>query len=248
MFLLVGAGVILLDRQLNIASAITLATALVSLYWPLVTWLEQRQRCARPRVGRTRVPVPGSARRSRPGGRGRVPAAPDQGSGVRQRHPARAGHRQMLLQDVSLLDPGRPAHGAGGGRRHGKTRPGLSDPALSRPDRRRDPHRRQNLRWVTLDSLRAQIAMVLQHNLVFNDTVANNIGCGDPSFTLPQIIEAAKIAHAHQFIQKLPQGYETPIGETGPLAARSASSSASPWRGPSCATRPCSSSRSRESA
>src|SRR5213078_2808583 len=43
----------------------------------------------------------------------------------------------------------------------------------------------------------------------------NNIGCGDPAYTLPQIIEAAKIAHAHQFIQKLPQGYETPIGELG---------------------------------
>ena len=55
----------------------------------------------------------------------------------------------------------------------------------------------------------------MQHNLVFNDTVANNIGCGDPAYTLPQIIEAAKVAHAHQFIQKLPQGYETPIGELG---------------------------------
>jgi ATP-binding cassette subfamily B protein len=73
----------------------------------------------------------------------------------------------------------------------------------------------KNLRWVTLDSLRAQIAVVLQHNLVFNDTVVNNIGCGDPSYSLPQIIEAAKVAHAHQFIQKLPQGYETLIGEMG---------------------------------
>jgi ATP-binding cassette, subfamily B, bacterial len=54
-----------------------------------------------------------------------------------------------------------------------------------------------------------------QNSLVFNDTVANNIGCGDPSFTLPQIIEAAKLAHAHQFIQRLPYGYETPIGELG---------------------------------
>jgi ATP-binding cassette subfamily B protein len=72
-----------------------------------------------------------------------------------------------------------------------------------------------NLRWVTLDSLRAQIALVLQHNLVFHDTVANNIGCGDPAYALPQIIEAAKIAHAHHFIQKLPKGYETPIGELG---------------------------------
>ncbi|HJZ90089.1 MAG TPA: ABC transporter ATP-binding protein [Gemmataceae bacterium] len=73
----------------------------------------------------------------------------------------------------------------------------------------------RNLKWVTQDSLRAQIGLVLQNSLVFNDTVANNIGCGDPSFTLPQIIEAAKLAHAHQFIQRLPYGYETPIGELG---------------------------------
>lgn len=73
----------------------------------------------------------------------------------------------------------------------------------------------KDLRWVTLESLRVQVALVLQHNLVFNDTVANNIGCGDPAYSLPQIMEAAKAAHAHQFIQKLPQGYDTPIGELG---------------------------------
>ena len=73
----------------------------------------------------------------------------------------------------------------------------------------------RNVKWVTQDSLRAQIGLVLQNSLVFNDTVANNIGCGDPSYTLPQIIEAAKLAHAHQFIQRLPYGYETPIGELG---------------------------------
>lgn len=71
----------------------------------------------------------------------------------------------------------------------------------------------RNVKWVTQDSLRAQIGLVLQNSLVFNDTVANNIGCGDPSYTLPQIIEAAKLAHAHQFVQRLPYGYETPIGE-----------------------------------
>lgn len=71
------------------------------------------------------------------------------------------------------------------------------------------------LKWLTPDSLRAQIGLVLQNNLIFNDTVANNIGCGDPSYTLPQIIEAAKVAHAHQFVQRLPYGYETTIGELG---------------------------------
>jgi ATP-binding cassette, subfamily B, bacterial len=72
-----------------------------------------------------------------------------------------------------------------------------------------------NLRFVTLDSLRVQIALVVQHNLVFHDSVKNNISCGDKAYTQPQIIEAAKLAHAHNFIQKLPQGYETPIGELG---------------------------------
>jgi ABC-type multidrug transport system fused ATPase/permease subunit len=73
----------------------------------------------------------------------------------------------------------------------------------------------RSVKWLTPDSLRAQVGMVLQNNLVFNDTVTNNIGCGDPSYTLPQIIEAAKLAHAHQFIQRLPYGYETPIGDLG---------------------------------
>lgn len=73
----------------------------------------------------------------------------------------------------------------------------------------------KNLRWVTLDSLRTQMGLVLQDNLVFSDSVLNNIGCGDPAYNLQRIIEAAKTAHAHQFIQKLPQGYETVIGESG---------------------------------
>src|SRR5262249_32027363 len=74
---------------------------------------------------------------------------------------------------------------------------------------------KHNLRWVTFDSLRAQIAMVMQHNLVFNDTIANNISCGDGDYDLPKIIEAAKLARAHHFIQKLPKGYETVVGEMG---------------------------------
>ena len=73
----------------------------------------------------------------------------------------------------------------------------------------------KNVRWVTFDSLRTQAAIVLEQSLTFTDTVANNIGCGDPSFSLPQIIEAAKLAHAHQFVQHLAHGYETPIGEGG---------------------------------
>ena len=70
----------------------------------------------------------------------------------------------------------------------------------------------RDVREVTLESIRAQVATVLQADLVFSDSVAVNIGLGDPSYTLPRIIEAAKLAHAHQFIQDLPHGYDTIIG------------------------------------
>lgn len=73
----------------------------------------------------------------------------------------------------------------------------------------------KNIRWVTHESLRAQVVVVMQDDLMFTDTVANNIGCGDAQYKLPQIIEAAKLAHAHQFIEKLPYGYETMVGEHG---------------------------------
>ena len=73
----------------------------------------------------------------------------------------------------------------------------------------------QDIRFVTLESLRAQVAMVLQDELVFSGTVGENIGCGDPSFALPHIVDAAKIAHAHSFVQRLPKGYDTLIGDQG---------------------------------
>jgi len=73
----------------------------------------------------------------------------------------------------------------------------------------------KNIRWVTHESLRAQVALVMLDDLTFTDTVANNIGVGSQEYTLPQIIEAAKVAHAHQFIERLPYGYETLIGPAG---------------------------------
>lgn len=88
--------------------------------------------------------------------------------------------------------------------------PRLIDPSSGRV--RIDGH---DLREVTLESLRAQVATVLQSDLVFSDTVAANLGLGEPSYELPRLIEAAKVAHAHQFIQELPQGYDTYIGPLG---------------------------------
>lgn len=79
----------------------------------------------------------------------------------------------------------------------------------------------KNIRGVTLESLRTQIGLVMQHNLVFPATVANNIGCGDESYTLPQIVEAAKIARAHNPVARLPQGYLTIVGNSGPTLSHS---------------------------
>jgi ATP-binding cassette, subfamily B, bacterial len=73
----------------------------------------------------------------------------------------------------------------------------------------------QDLRDATFESVRAQVATVLQADLVFTDSVLVNIGLGDPMHTLPRIIEAAKVCHAHHFIQDLPHGYDTVIGPLG---------------------------------
>jgi ATP-binding cassette, subfamily B, bacterial len=68
---------------------------------------------------------------------------------------------------------------------------------------------------VTLESVRAQVGTVLQADLVFTDSVLVNIGMGDPFNGLPRVIDAAKLAHVHQFIQDLPHGYDTTIGPLG---------------------------------
>jgi subfamily B ATP-binding cassette protein MsbA len=72
-----------------------------------------------------------------------------------------------------------------------------------------------DLRDVTLASLRAQIGIVTQDTILFNDTVRNNIAYGQPDVTQEAVIEAAKAALAHDFIQRLPDGYDTMIGERG---------------------------------
>jgi subfamily B ATP-binding cassette protein MsbA len=68
---------------------------------------------------------------------------------------------------------------------------------------------------VTLRSLRNQIGMVTQNVVTFNDTIAANIAYGKPDATREEIIAAAKRAFAHEFIEPLPDGYETIIGEHG---------------------------------
>jgi subfamily B ATP-binding cassette protein MsbA len=72
-----------------------------------------------------------------------------------------------------------------------------------------------DLRDVTLSSLRAQIAVVGQHTVLFNDTVRNNIAYGLPDAPVEEVVAAARRANAHGFIERFPAGYETMIGEQG---------------------------------
>ncbi len=213
--LYVGAFIVV-GGQLSVAGAVVLATALLTLYFPMARWLESRRFVRRGKESAQQV----FRFLERRGEVGQVVGAEFLPPLARQiefdnvsiRDP---GSGRMLLEDVTLNIPAGQRIGLIGAdnlEKHALVYliPRLLDPTAG--EVRIDQH---NLRWVTLDSLRAQVAIVMMHNLVFHDSVSNNIGCGDTAYTLPQIIDAAKMARAHHFIQKLPQGYETPIGELG---------------------------------
>jgi ATP-binding cassette, subfamily B, bacterial MsbA len=72
-----------------------------------------------------------------------------------------------------------------------------------------------DLRAVTLESLRSQIGLVTQETVLFNDTVKNNIAYGRADVPMERIAAAARAAHAQEFIERLPEGYDTILGERG---------------------------------
>src|SRR5699024_11388003 len=72
-----------------------------------------------------------------------------------------------------------------------------------------------DIRHVKARSLRDNIGMVLQDNILFSESVAANIRMGNPHATDEEIIAAAKAANAHDFIKELPHGYDTLVGERG---------------------------------
>lgn len=73
----------------------------------------------------------------------------------------------------------------------------------------------QDIRGLTLVSLRKQMSVVLQDGLLFSGTILENIVIGKPDATQAAVEKAARIANAHAFIEQLPQGYQTPVGERG---------------------------------
>ncbi|WP_199614864.1 ABC transporter ATP-binding protein [Paenibacillus alkalitolerans] len=73
----------------------------------------------------------------------------------------------------------------------------------------------RDIRDITIESLRQQIAVVFQETFLFSSSIRNNIAYGQRDVSMERIIEAAKLAKAHDFIMELPQGYDTIVGERG---------------------------------
>ncbi|AIV63830.1 ABCB family ABC transporter ATP-binding protein/permease [Burkholderia pseudomallei] len=73
----------------------------------------------------------------------------------------------------------------------------------------------QDIRDVKQETLRASIGIVPQDTVLFNDTIYYNIAYGRPSAARDEVIAAARAAHIHAFIESLPKGYDTPVGERG---------------------------------
>ena len=72
-----------------------------------------------------------------------------------------------------------------------------------------------DLRQVSFASLRAHMSYVGQDTFLFNGTVRDNLALGREGATEEEIVQAAKDAHAHDFIMNMPQGYDSPVGENG---------------------------------
>jgi subfamily B ATP-binding cassette protein MsbA len=72
-----------------------------------------------------------------------------------------------------------------------------------------------DLRAIRRDSLRQLMAVVTQDAFLFDTTILENIRYGKPDATFEEVVEAARAAHAHDFIEELPEGYDTPVGERG---------------------------------
>jgi ATP-binding cassette subfamily B protein len=205
-----------LAGQVSVAGLAVMAVALVSLAEPIADWVDSRRKLRRGREAAASI-IEFLDRRGEaaeaadaeylPALRGRM-----EFRNVTLREP---GTGRSLLDNVTFAVPAESRVALVGPDPVEKRSLVYLIPRFLDPTSGEIRIEDKNIRWVTHESLRAQVALVMQDDLTFTDTVANNIGCGDPQYNLPQIIEAAKLAHAHQFIEKLPYGYETFIGSHG---------------------------------
>jgi ABC-type multidrug transport system fused ATPase/permease subunit len=216
---ILGLGVLgystLVLGQLSPAAVLLLVASLASLVYPSTQWMSRRRAT---RQGNRSAEAVFEFLERKPeilqhGGAHFLPPLQDRISFENVTLESRSG--RLLLEGVSAEFPAGSKTAIMSSDEDTKQAlvcliPRLIDPKIGRV--RIDGH---DLRDVTLESIRAQVATVLQADLVCTDSVAINIGLGDPGRPLPRIIEAAKVAHAHNFIQELPHGYDTIIGPLG---------------------------------
>ena len=173
--------------------------------------------CGRADTRRARAhPIHPRHRHEHPGTAGRSRAA-----GVQGRDRVRA--RRLLLQSRGsgppgrhLLDRRRPVRRRRRDDRQREVDHRQPDSAFLRSDRRTHPRSTgRDIRDYTLRGLRRQIGFVLQETVLFRGTMRENIAYGRHQATEAQIIAAARLANADEFIVRMPGGYDTPIGERG---------------------------------
>jgi subfamily B ATP-binding cassette protein MsbA len=124
-------------------------------------------------------------------------------------------HGEPILKDIHLnIDPGTTA-ALVGPTGAGKSTLAALIPRLFDPDSGRITIDGHDLREFTQKSLRDQISYVLQENILFHASICENIAYGKPEATLDEIRRAAELADADEFISRLPNGYDTIVGERG---------------------------------
>jgi len=122
-----------------------------------------------------------------------------------------------ILHDISIQFPAGQVVGIVGSSGSGKSTLARLVQRLYVPERGRVLVDGADLALIDVAWLRRQIGVVLQDNVLFNRSVRDNIALAAPSMPMDQVIAAADLAGAHEFILELPHGYDTPVGERGVL-------------------------------
>jgi subfamily B ATP-binding cassette protein HlyB/CyaB len=122
---------------------------------------------------------------------------------------------QPVLRDVSLKIPAGQVVGIVGPSGSGKSTIAKLAQRLYQPEAGRVLIDGFDAAVLDPSWLRRQIGVVLQENILFNRSVRENIALTDQALPMDRVVAAAKLAGAHDFICKMPQGYDTPIGERG---------------------------------
>jgi ABC-type multidrug transport system fused ATPase/permease subunit len=211
---LLGFGV-LIREQISIATMLVLMTALAGLAVPIGRWLAYRRaiRQANRSAGGIFEFLERSPELHQDVGAHFLGAIKEHVTLQNVTLTSRSG--RTLLQKVSVEIPAGSRTAILASEEDSRLALACLIPRLIDPQSGRVLIDGHDLREVTLESIRAQVGTVLQADLVFTDSVLVNIGMGDAINGLPRVIEAAKLAHAHQFIQDLPHGYDTTIGPLG---------------------------------